>query len=140
MKRTDPTHMTASRFAAAVGADRHEMLKRLREAGAKPVGTKNGGELYTLRALHRAAAGGDERGERLRKLREEADKLAIQNARSRGELVEVIQVKRLGQSIMAGVRNRILNMPMTDDEKDQCLRELLELGRVDWERQAGGDS
>lgn len=79
---------------------------------------------------------GDIDAERLRKTTEEADKLAIANARSRGELVEIAAVTRLGQNVLIAVRNRILNMPLTDDEKDSCLRELLELKNMDWSRPA----
>jgi phage terminase Nu1 subunit (DNA packaging protein) len=137
MKRSQPpVELTAARFSNLVGCDRHELLRKLGEMNAKPAGTKNGGTLYKLRDLCRAYAGGDIEAERLRKTREEADKLAIQNARSRGELVEVASVKKLGQRVMAAVRNRILNMPMTDEEKDGCLRELLELGGMDWSREA----
>lgn len=85
---------------------------------------------------HGASGNADLDAERLRKTTEEADKLALANARSRGELVEIAMVKRLGQNVMVAVRNRILSMPMTDDEKDACLRELLELKNMDWNREA----
>jgi phage terminase Nu1 subunit (DNA packaging protein) len=74
--------------------------------------------------------------EQLRRTREEADKLGIQNARSRGELVEIAAVKPLGANVLIAVRNRILSFPLTDDEKDQCLRELLALADMDWTREA----
>lgn len=83
---------------------------------------------------HGPSGNADLDSERLRKTTEEADKLAIANARSRGELVEIQKVTRLGQKILIAVRNRILSMPMTDEEKDSCLRELLSLKDMDWSR------
>lgn len=70
--------------------------------------------------------------ERLRRTKEEADKLELTNARTRGELVEVAKVKRLGEQVMSGIKTKILNMPLTDDEKDKCLRDLLSLKDLDY--------
>jgi phage terminase Nu1 subunit (DNA packaging protein) len=70
--------------------------------------------------------------ERLRRTKEEADKLELANARTRGELVEVAKVKRLGEQVMSGIKTKILNMPLTDDEKDKCLRDLLSLKDLDY--------
>jgi phage terminase Nu1 subunit (DNA packaging protein) len=74
--------------------------------------------------------------EQLRRTKEEADKLELANARTRGELVEIAAVKPLGANVLIAVRNRILSFPLTDDEKDQCLRELLALADMDWTREA----
>ena len=70
--------------------------------------------------------------EQLRRTKEEADKLELQNARTRGELVEVALVRKMGEKVMAAIKTRILNMPLTDDEKDQCLRDLLSLRDMDF--------
>ena len=76
----------------------------------------------------------DLRREQLRRTKEEADKLALQNARARGELVEISAVKKLGEKVMVAMRNRILAMPLTDEEKDKCLLEILALEEIDWSR------
>tara|TARA_R110000851_G_scaffold18786_1_gene58603 strand:- start:1697 stop:2173 length:477 start_codon:yes stop_codon:yes gene_type:complete len=68
----------------------------------------------------------------LRRTKEEADKLELANARTRGELVDVSKVKRLGEQVMSGIKIKILNMPLTDDEKDKCLRDLLSLKDLDY--------
>jgi phage terminase Nu1 subunit (DNA packaging protein) len=68
----------------------------------------------------------------LRRTKEEADKLELANARTRGELVEVAKVKRLGEQVMSGIKTKILNMPLTDDEKDKCLRDLLSMKDLDY--------
>lgn len=74
----------------------------------------------------------DLKREQLRRTKEEADKIQLANERTRGELVEVIAVKRAGEKVMSAIRNRILNMPLTDDEKDQCLRDLLSIREMDF--------
>ena len=117
-----------------VGADRHELAGRMAGMKCKPTGRKNGGDLFALRDLVKCYCGGDIEAERIRKLRAESERVELQNARQRGELVEIAAVKRLGEKVMIAVRNRILNMPLTDEEKDSCLRELLSLAEIDWSR------
>ncbi len=129
--------VTISGWAKATGCDRHTIQKAVEEMRIQPAGKVVGGKAagtntYRIRDLLKAAMGGDIEKERLRKTTEEADKLALANARSRGELVEIALVKKLGEQVMVAVRNRILNMPMTDEEKDSCLRELLALENMDW--------
>ena len=74
----------------------------------------------------------DIKREQLRRTKEEADKLELQNARTRGELTEVARVKTLGGRVMVAIKSRILNFPITDEEKDKCLMELIELGNLKW--------
>jgi phage terminase Nu1 subunit (DNA packaging protein) len=129
---------TIAKWCREVGGDRHEFQRRVGQMGVRPAGLADGrskgAALYRVRDLLKVALGGDYEAERLRKTREEADRLALANARSRGELVEVASVRKLGEKVMIAVRNRILNMPLTDEEKDGCLRELLSLGDMDWSR------
>jgi hypothetical protein len=136
--RTSPgsDSYTPARFCELVGAGRHDVQKRLEAAEVKPVGsTSQGGRLYRLRDLVQALLGGDIEAEKLRKTKEEADKLELANARTRGELVEIAAVKRLGEKVTVAIRNRLLAMPLTDEEKDRCLAELLELAKLDWSRE-----
>ena len=123
---------TASRFSSLVGADRHEIQKKLAEIKAKPTGTRNGGKVYGLRDLVMAYAGGDERAARVRKLKAESERLEIQNARSRGELIEIAQVKRLGQKITGAIQTKLMSFPLTEDEQDKCLKDLLQLRDLDF--------
>lgn len=131
---------TVAEWAREIGFDRHSLMRRIADMEIQPSGKvakgkAAGSDLYRIRDLFKAALGGDIEAERLRKTREEADKLALQNARSRGELVEITSVKKLGEKIMIAIRNRILNMPLTDEEKDRCLLELMDLGKLDWSRE-----
>lgn len=133
----EPEGYTVARFAQLAGFDRHTIGARIEEMKIQPVGktVAQAALLYSIRDLVRAILGGDIEAEKLRKTREEADKLALANARSRGELVEIASVKKLGEKIMVAIRNRLLNMPLTDEEKDRCLKELLDLGKLDWSRE-----
>jgi len=129
---------TIAQWAREVGGDRHEWQKRVAAAEIAPVGEStgkaSGGKTYRVRDLFNVAVGGDIERERLRKTKEEADKLALGNAKMRGELVEIEVVKRLGERVFVALRNRILNLPLLDEEKDKCLREILALGEIDWSK------
>ncbi len=135
MKNSKHTvEFTPSKFASIVGCDRHELIRRLADANARPTSETGRGREYSLRDLHNAALGGDIRAEKLRKTRAECEKLEHDLAKRRGELIEVASVKRLGQEVMKTVTTTILNMPMSDEEKDLCLSNLRALGELDWDR------
>lgn len=65
--------------------------------------------------------------QQLRRTKEEADKLELANAKTRGELIEKSEVIKAGEEIMAIVRNAILNDKITEEAKDKCLKNLLRL-------------
>ncbi len=127
----EPYAMTASAFSALMGSDRHELTKKLSALNAKPSGTRNGGQLFALRDLVLAFAGGDERAERIRRTRAEAERVELQNARTRGELVEVSKVIEAGEKVMAAARAKILAMPITDREKHAILMNFLSLRNIE---------
>jgi phage terminase Nu1 subunit (DNA packaging protein) len=135
MKRNSTVTLTASKFASLVGADRHEIAKKLSELNARPVEADGRGDYYHLRDLVNALNGGDERAERIRKNRAESERIELQNARTRGELVEIAAVKKLGERVMIAIRQKILGFPLTDDEKDGMLRELMAMKDIDWSRE-----
>jgi phage terminase Nu1 subunit (DNA packaging protein) len=127
---------TVAKWCREVGGDRHEFQRRVAASDVKPTGEADGrskgAKLYRLRDLVNVALGGDYEAERLRKTKEEADKLALANAKERGEVVEIGAVIQFGEKVFASVRQKILNMPLTDEEKDKCLAELLALKDKDW--------
>lgn len=130
---------TIAQWCREVGCDRKEFAKKVSASDIKPngkaTGRASGANLYRVRDLLKVVLGGDHEAEKLRKTREEADRLALANARSRGELVEIVMVKKLGEKVLVAVRNRLLNMPLTDEEKDKCLSDLMDLGKLDWSRE-----
>ena len=70
----------------------------------------------------------DLKREQLRRTKEEADKLHLQNERTRGELVELIAVETLTEGMIKAMKSRILGMSMlTKKEQDSLLIELLSL-------------
>ena len=132
---------TVAEMAREIGFDRHSLMRRIAEMDIRPVGKvakgkAAGTELYRIRDLFKAMLGGDIEAERLRKTREEADRLAIQNARSRGETIEVASVIRLVQVVFVNIRNKILSFPITADEQDALLLSLMEIKKIDWDREA----
>jgi phage terminase Nu1 subunit (DNA packaging protein) len=70
--------------------------------------------------------------ERLRRTKEEADKLELLNAKTRGELVEVELVKREGEKVMAAIKTTILNASVPDSVKDKTLQDLVALKDKDF--------
>lgn len=130
------TSFTSARFASLTGIDRHELQRRLEDLQANPTGkTAQHAPEYSLRDLVKAFAGGDLEAERLRKTRAEAERIELQNSRTRGEQVEITSVKKLGEKIMIAIRQRILAFPLSEDEQDVLLKDLMALGELDWSRE-----
>jgi hypothetical protein len=113
--------LTASRFSALVGVDRNEILNRLEDAGAEPVGRKNGGNEYSLRDLFHAAIGGDVAEQRLRKLRAEADHLELSLRTKRRELVPAQEAIDLITKCGWDIRQHILSMPIPHKDQDELI-------------------
>jgi len=65
--------------------------------------------------------------ERLRKLKEEADRIALENARLRDELVDKGDFLKRLEPIYTAVREKIMNCSMSDHQKDSLLGELSKL-------------
>tara|TARA_R110002167_G_scaffold365778_1_gene591405 strand:+ start:1160 stop:1630 length:471 start_codon:yes stop_codon:yes gene_type:complete len=63
----------------------------------------------------------------LRRTKEEADKLELANARTRGELVEVWKVISFFEKQTAAMRSVIINSSTTEDSKDKLLGNLARL-------------
>lgn len=79
----------------------------------------------------------DIKKEQLRRTKEEADKIELQNAKTRGETIEVAKVEKLMQAVFSVHRTRILNFPLIEEEKHACLGDLMALQKIDWAREAG---
>jgi hypothetical protein len=137
--------LTASRFSSLVGVDRNEILNRLEEAKAEPVGRKNGGNEYTLRDLFHAAIGGDIQEQRLRKLRAEADHLELSLRTKHRELVPVSESVETVVQCAWDIRAHILSMPIPHADQDALIMGLQKVSdiwqaRIDAEKLATEDS
>jgi hypothetical protein len=86
----------------------------------------------------REKQGGTLAAERLRKLKEEADKVALENDKTRGKLVDIEAVYRHFQGIYVALRARILASNLDDQEKDEILNDLRRLKARDVS-EPGGD-
>jgi phage terminase Nu1 subunit (DNA packaging protein) len=72
--------------------------------------------------------------ERTRLTREQADKLAMENAVSRRELVSVVEMAAFINRVFTAMKGRIMAANFEPEDKDQILRELgnlLELANPD---------
>lgn len=75
--------------------------------------------------------------ERLRKTTEEADKLSLDNERTRGKLVEIEAVYKRFESLFVSLRARILASSLEDHEKDELLNDLRGLKSQDFSEPGG---
>ncbi len=80
--------------------------------------------LISNRDKLREKQGGTLATERLRKLKEEADKVALENDKTRGKLVEIEAVYKHFEGIYVAFRARILASGLGDEEKDEILNDL----------------
>lgn len=64
----------------------------------------------------------------LRRTKEEADKLELQNAKTRGELVPINEVIRYFQGFASEIRTTILNSEVTEETKNKTLLMLKNAG------------
>ena len=134
MKKTTSPSFTASKFAALVGCDRHQLIRRLGEANARPASESGRGAEYALRDLVNAAVGGDAAAERVRKLRLECSKLEHDLAVRRRDYVVTEEVVKAGQWVFTAVREIIWRSPLDEDTRRAILHELVGLRDHDWRK------
>ena len=117
--RHEPIRWTAEKAASEFGINPRTLTKNLRQASIE-VGKD--GKFSTAQIC--AAVFGDRESEELRKVREEADKVAIHNAKERGALVEAEAVFRTFHGVFISMRQTILGSELSDREKDELLNNL----------------
>jgi hypothetical protein len=107
------------------GADQRTLRKRLiaADALAGPDGCYSTPQIT-------AAVFGDLYGEKLRIAKEQADKLELANKVRRDELYDADASHRAFEAIFTAVRQKILNSKLANDEKDDLLRDLLNVGEI----------
>lgn len=123
--------------ATEFGINPRTLSSRIRTAGLE---AGKDGKFSTAQIA--SAVYGDIDGEKLRLTKEQADKLAIENAESRGTLISVeVLIPRL-EKVLASARQRILsNVKLDDEEKDKLILELREcLGAIGDESKSDDDS
>jgi hypothetical protein len=132
MKKPPTTTYTPSKFAALVGCDRHQLIKRLAENNATPATATGRGSEFGLRDLVNALAGGDAAAERVRKLRLECEKLEHDLSVKRRDYVATAEVIKLNEWIATAIRETIWRSPLDEGARRAILHELCSLKDHDW--------
>lgn len=70
---------------------------------------------------------GDLEAERIRETKENADRLAIANAKTRGELVTTDSVFSILENMFVAIRQVIKQSGLSEVEKHECLKQLREI-------------
>lgn len=140
MSRTadKPIAWNLNRASKEFGVHRNTLSARLTAAGHAP----DADGTFTTQQIFKALAG-DREAERLRLLTEQADAVAIENRRARGELIEVTEAIDIAAQIAAGIKAKVLALPLPRDTLKGLLAELEALQNVDFEKEAkrgAGDS
>jgi hypothetical protein len=138
MKKPPTTTFTASKFAAIVGCDRHQLIKRLGENSATPASATGRGSEYGLRDLVNALAGGDAAAERVRKVRLECEKLEHDLSVKRRDYVPTAEIIKLNEGIAVAIREIIWRSPLDEGARRAILHELVALKDHPWG--GGGNS
>lgn len=95
------------------------------------MGEQPGGDgLYSTRQIC-AAVFGEYESERTRLAKEQADKVALENAESRRELIKVEDALEITRRFCAAIRAKFLASSLPDDEKNAILREITRLAEAD---------
>lgn len=113
---------------AEFGTHRDTLSKLLLQAGEKP------GEdgRWSIQQVC-AQVFTDERRERARLAKEQADRVAIDNAKQRREWIPVEDAAKLNGRIAFAIRQKIVLLPnLTTEEKNEILTDIRRLASVDF--------
>jgi phage terminase Nu1 subunit (DNA packaging protein) len=117
--KPQPLRWTLEKAAMEFGIHRSTLTKKLRQGDAEP-GTDG---RYSTQQLV-SAIFNDATSERTRLYREQADKLAIENSKSRLETIDVETVYKAYEGCFISIRQTILASNLTDVEKSEILGNL----------------
>lgn len=120
---------TVSRGEAEFGIGRDTLSKRLHTLGEQPGDDGR----YSTRQIC-SAVFGDTAAEKARLAREQADRVAMDNAERRRELIAVADAQRIAGRYVFAARQRILALALSDEEKNAILAELRRLAEEDFTR------
>lgn len=124
---------TVQSAASEFGINPRTVASRLKVAGI--VSGQDG--LFSTVDIHRAICGDIDR-ERLRETREKANKLELENAVSRGELMDLQDLARRYEPIYAQIRQTIIASTLSDNDKDALLTALANLHTISGRSEAEG--
>ena len=119
---------TLERAAYEFGMDRKTLSKRVTALGIEPCYKGKGSkERFYSTAQMAQAVFGDLEAERIRETKENADKLALQNAKARAELVSTEVVLRVYANLAVTVRQIVKHSGLSEVEKHELLKNIRQL-------------
>ncbi len=107
---------TIENAALEFGLDRKTLTGRIKTSGVE-IGED--GKFSTTQICR--AAFGDIDGEKLRKTTEEADAIALSNAKTKGELLDLEDWCRGKEKILSGVKQIVEDSELPEDKQEQIL-------------------
>jgi phage terminase Nu1 subunit (DNA packaging protein) len=119
MPSSQPLRWTIEKAAMNFGIHRSTLTKKLRSSDAVPGPDGRYSTQQIFSAIYNDAA-----AERTRLYREQADRLALANAKARAEQIDVDSVYKTYEGIFAAMRKTILASPLSDAEKAEALAQL----------------
>ncbi len=102
--------------ASEFGIDDETLSKRIKAAGI--LAEKD--DCFSTSQICKAVFG-DMEGERLRKTTEEADAIALSNAKTKGELLDLEDWCRGKEKVLSGVKQIVEDSELSDDKQEQIL-------------------
>lgn len=115
------------RAAQEFGCHRDTLKKRLIASGVNPAD----GDTYTTAQIC-AALYGDKHAAQTRLANESADKVALDNAERRRELIPVAEALELTQRFCSEIRQRFMATSLPESDKDALLKDIARLESVDF--------
>lgn len=119
---TPSIRWTLTAAEAEFPISRDTLSRRLHQLGEQP----NDAGTYSTHQII-AAVFGDAGAEKARLAREQADRVAFDNAQKRGEFIAVVDAVRLARRYVHAVRQKIVALTITEEEKQTILAELRRL-------------
>lgn len=107
---------SVNRAAGEFGVTHQTLTRRLLAHGTQP--DENG--CYSTQQIC-AAVFGDKEGEKIRLTKEQADKLELENAKTRKEMADMEQVERVWTAWAIGIRDAVRDQEISADAKQTIL-------------------
>ena len=119
MKKAESIRWTQEGAAAEFGLNPRTVAARIKTAGVAPGPDGK----FSTADVHRAICGDYEK-QRARKMKEDADQVALANAKERGELVDKRDFVGRLEKFVVSARQEVLASARSDADKDALLNVL----------------
>lgn len=126
MTKYQPIRWTIARAASEFNWDKDTLTKALKRASIEG----SNGTFGTAEIVK--ACFGDLDGEKLRKISREADLLEVDLAKARSQVLPTDDVLRVWVDVIVAIRQVVKSSALSDNEKNECLRQIRELNIKDF--------